>query len=268
MAEISLPTLFTGGIYYSREHYPTGTVTNPRRVMNYELEVYLEDSGESTVNGTAYPIHRNQVLFAQPGDIRQSRLHFKSVFLHFQLPAGELTARLSGCPRVMELPEAEALKQEMLELCEQKRQGQNADLLIAAGLLKCLHRILQATRQENHHEKPLVQTARDYIEHHFHQKIDLEDIAAACHLSPVYFHRQYTAAAGETPRETLLRRRLTAAHSLLRASELPMAEIALGCGFSSQAYFSQCFREQRGCTPLEYRRQCRLRLIHPDEEEK
>jgi AraC-like DNA-binding protein len=46
--------------------------------------------------------------------------------------------------------------------------------------------------------------------------------------------------------------RLQRAAELLARKTGSVAEIAYFVGFSSQAYFAKCFREQFGCSPREY----------------
>jgi transcriptional regulator GlxA family with amidase domain len=47
---------------------------------------------------------------------------------------------------------------------------------------------------------------------------------------------------------------LCTAQHLLRQSRISLADIALGCGFSSQSYMTDIFRQQLGITPQQYRR--------------
>ncbi len=73
-------------------------------------------------------------------------------------------------------------------------------------------------------------------------------------LSRSQLHRKLRALTNQSP--TLLVRsiRLHRAAELLQQKGGSVAEIAYGVGFSSQAYFAKCFREELGCTPKEYAR--------------
>jgi AraC family transcriptional regulator len=44
------------------------------------------------------------------------------------------------------------------------------------------------------------------------------------------------------------------AQELLRDTELPLADIALACGFSSQSRLTTAFRRATGFTPARYRK--------------
>lgn len=257
----NLPVLTGCGIFSSRSHFPHQQKTAPRTVANYELELFLEDGGVSYINGEAHPIRAGMVLLAQPGDTRCSELHFKALFLHFRFHDRPLQQRLSGCRCVLQPADPQPLYRQMLALCDKYyTESPENELATAAGILSCLRLLLQEQQYRRVPLDPLVRTAREYMEHHYADRLSLQTIADACHLSGVYFHRRYTALTGETPHTYLQRRRLEAARSLLRTTDLPLAEVAQACGFSSQAYFSQRFREAEDCTPSQYRQ----RISHPD----
>ena len=52
----------------------------------------------------------------------------------------------------------------------------------------------------------------------------------------------------------LLNRRLAAARTQLETTNIPAKNIAYGCGFSSESYFSAVFRREHNMTPGEYRK--------------
>lgn len=253
----NLPVLVGGGIFHSRSLFPERAITDPRTVTDYELEYFPEDGGVSILNGREYPIRAGAVLFAVPGDVRRSRLHFKALFLHFRFHDRELHRRLAGCSGVFTPPTESPLPRQLQAVCDLAYE-RGAELRVAAALLGCMEELLRCRGEMPHgQQEPLVARTQAYIDHHFAQPLTLETLAAASHLSPVYFHKCYTAAAGETPHATLLRRRVDAARLLLRTTELPLAQVAQNCGFSTQAYFSSCFKQQVGKTPGEYRRTVR-----------
>jgi AraC family transcriptional regulator len=53
--------------------------------------------------------------------------------------------------------------------------------------------------------------------------------------------------------EYLRRLRIERATALLRDTRMPIAEIALVCGFSSQAHLTTMFRKTVGTTPRRFR---------------
>ena len=68
------------------------------------------------------------------------------------------------------------------------------------------------------------------------------------HLARVMQHRY-----GCTFRQRLLEIRLYCAQEHLATTRLPISQIALRCGFTSDSVFSAAFRKKMGCTPTQYR---------------
>jgi len=81
----------------------------------------------------------------------------------------------------------------------------------------------------------------------------LSDIANALGLEAYRFTRRFRASFGETPRRFLMRKRLERACRLLQNSDDSLADIALSCGFSSQAHMTSAFSKQLNTTPARYR---------------
>ena len=48
------------------------TKSNPRTVISYELEIFLDDGGVSYMNDEQREVHRGMLLCAKPGAVRRS----------------------------------------------------------------------------------------------------------------------------------------------------------------------------------------------------
>ncbi|MCC2655795.1 MAG: AraC family transcriptional regulator [Panacagrimonas sp.] len=93
----------------------------------------------------------------------------------------------------------------------------------------------------------------DLLEDSIERGVSLGDLACKAGLSRTYFAEAFQRATGTSPHRYLTQRRIARAQSLLQHSALPLAEIALQCGFCNQAHFSQTFRQSTGTTPSRYR---------------
>jgi AraC family transcriptional regulator len=83
--------------------------------------------------------------------------------------------------------------------------------------------------------------------------LPLAALSARAGLSPFHFHRLFSAVAGETPKQYILRLRVNRGAALLLASERPVLDVALSCGFHSHEAFTRAFARQFGMTPRSYR---------------
>lgn len=89
----------------------------------------------------------------------------------------------------------------------------------------------------------------EYIDAHLGEDLGLADLARVAGVSTWHFAHCFKASLGISPHRYVRRCRLQAATRLLTSSPLPIAEIALSLGFSSQSHFTQAFREHTGMTP-------------------
>jgi len=95
---------------------------------------------------------------------------------------------------------------------------------------------------------------RDMMEARLSEPISLAELAGAVSLSVSQFSRRFKASTGEAPHRFLMRLRLEQASRLLRASTVPIAEIAVRCGFSHQEHLTRVLRAQLATTPAAMRR--------------
>jgi AraC family transcriptional regulator len=94
----------------------------------------------------------------------------------------------------------------------------------------------------------------DYIEQHLGEDLSLESLAAEVNLSPLYLVRAFRSAVGQSPHQYVVARRVEHARRLLAGTALPIAEISLASGFSSQSHLSSWFRRLVGVSPAAYRK--------------
>jgi AraC-like DNA-binding protein len=104
---------------------------------------------------------------------------------------------------------------------------------------------------------PKLKRVIDFIEANLHESIGLDDLARAAGLSANHFLRVFKLATGETPYHFLRARRLERARQMLADDAIPLAELALECGFANQAHFTAAFSRELGISPGRYRRAVR-----------
>lgn len=97
--------------------------------------------------------------------------------------------------------------------------------------------------------------ARDLIDRHYAEPLDLDAIARAAGYSRHHFARAFRAAYGEPPGRYLSRRRVERAQDLLRSVNLTVTEVCHLVGCSSLGSFSSRFTEFVGMPPSQFQRQ-------------
>jgi AraC family transcriptional regulator len=95
----------------------------------------------------------------------------------------------------------------------------------------------------------------EFIEDNLEGDLSLQAMAEEVDISPLYLARAFKAAVGQSPHQYVLLRRIERAKELLRNTDLPVVDVALSSGFSSQSHLSHWFIRQVGVSPAVYRRQ-------------
>lgn len=92
-----------------------------------------------------------------------------------------------------------------------------------------------------------------YIEKNFDKKISTGYLAKLSNYSLRQFLRVFKRAYGLTPTDYIMNIRIKNACRLLRASDYPITQIALSCGFCDSNYFSRAFKKEKKLSPTQYR---------------
>lgn len=96
----------------------------------------------------------------------------------------------------------------------------------------------------------------------FDESLRASDLARAAAFSPWHFHRVFQALTGVTPAGYVRKRRFAEICRRLCTTDLPIAALALDCGFGSQATFTRAFTREIGVSPGRYRRVRQLAPAH------
>jgi AraC-like DNA-binding protein len=101
---------------------------------------------------------------------------------------------------------------------------------------------------------PSVDRALNFIQGHFHDTCDLEQISRSAGTSPQRLSRLFRKELGMTPIRYLWYRRGEEGIRLLRETGLTVAEISHLCGFQNPYHFSRRIRQEYGASPAALRK--------------
>jgi len=88
--------------------------------------------------------------------------------------------------------------------------------------------------------------------------LSIERISKELGISRVHLHRKLKEAYQLSPSIYLRNIRLEHAACMLKSKKISIAEVAYAVGFSSHQYFSNCFKDFYGMSPLEYAEKNRI----------
>lgn len=94
-----------------------------------------------------------------------------------------------------------------------------------------------------------------YVKAHLRENPSLKETAREVNVSASYLSKIFVTYLHTPFSSFLLNEKIACAQRLLSGSKLNMTEIAAEAGFSSSAYFSDCFKRITGMSPMQFRRE-------------
>lgn len=93
-------------------------------------------------------------------------------------------------------------------------------------------------------------------------RLSVGEVAEALTLSTSYFVRSFTNTVGVAPYRWLVEQRISQARELLTRTTIPLAQVALECGFTDQSHFTNAFNRRVGTTPSKWRKREGAQHLH------
>ncbi len=97
-----------------------------------------------------------------------------------------------------------------------------------------------------------IEEIRDYIEHHYMERITLDDLCFLFGTNKTTVCHNFKAMYGDTLVHYINRLRIKKAKKLMREGNMNLSELASRVGFSSIHYFSKVFKFYEQKSPTEY----------------
>ena len=107
-----------------------------------------------------------------------------------------------------------------------------------------------------HNEKNVItlKKALAYIRNSYDQQMTLKDIADSAGISPKYLCTFFKEMTGKSPFEYINAYRIERAARKLISTDWPVTQIAYMCGFNDLSYFIKTFKQIKGVTPKNFRK--------------
>jgi len=276
------PRLLRSSLYSEGRNLPQGYGLGERYVYDYELEFFIYSKGNMVIEGTTYPVSKDDIVFRKPGELVEGIMPYSCYLLCFDLLGNtnkdSLTYELSNqctfqthyvnefldsIPSVFH-PKSGDIYLKLFDdiLSEYINPSLGSSLIVKSNILKIFYEmqkeILSPTMNNTsffnspHFNK--LKYSLDFIIRNSDKKITLLDIASVTNLSPTYFHKIFTENFKITPNNYLNKIRLNKAKELLVKTSTPINQIALDCGFDNIPYFSTIFKSNFNMSPIDFRK--------------
>ena len=93
----------------------------------------------------------------------------------------------------------------------------------------------------------------EFIESRLSEEVNIRQAALSGFTSLMQLYRDFYTYTGHSVKEYIRKRRVSNALSFIKSSDLPLAEIAFLCGYSSQQALCRFVKDATGMTPLAYK---------------
>lgn len=100
----------------------------------------------------------------------------------------------------------------------------------------------------------------EYMQSHFHDKIDMKTLSAMANLTPSSFSRLFKRTLGESPMEYLTRVRMDSAKTLLSQKGSRVRDVSAAVGYEDEFHFSRIFHRTVGVSPTFYMKRNQLKV--------
>jgi AraC-like DNA-binding protein/mannose-6-phosphate isomerase-like protein (cupin superfamily) len=267
-----------------RDLYESGETTGLYRHIDF-LSLYAVRNGRGIhrIESHAYSVVRGDVyLMAAGASHSLSQFHmlevdvfyFQNTIFHaeelaalrqspgiWQLFAGDSVME----PRIHTTPEEWRTVEAQIELlrCEWGEDTPAGSILLKHEFFRLLvmlarllenRTLIQAPFQDSRLQDTGLAEALRYCEENFDKPLSVPLLASRSFLSRGHFTELFTREVGLSPAAYIRRIRLEKARTLLRDTNLRIAQIAVRCGFKNAAQFSRTFRAAYEISPLQFRK--------------
>ena len=89
----------------------------------------------------------------------------------------------------------------------------------------------------------------DYLNENYMCDLSMDEIASYTGRSLATFKRDFAKVSDLTPQKWIIRRRLEAAHDLIKSGRKKVTEACLDVGFKNLSHFSKIYKETYGVAP-------------------
>jgi AraC-like DNA-binding protein len=114
-----------------------------------------------------------------------------------------------------------------------------------------------SNRRRTHSYSKMVNDCCSFIDEHVRERLRVSQVAASIGFNADYASKRFKGETGRSIGEYVKEAKISEARSLLKYSELSIAEISELLSFSSQSFFTSVFRQVTGVTPGQYREKAR-----------
>lgn len=227
----------------------------------FEIDIIISGNGESNINGKSYALQKGDIVFISPSDHHNYVMAESTAmkFINIAFPMGVISTQamnvLTTDLKVIRMKEDEyECVTKVFDFVAKKYDENSYDcMLLMKASIEWLIVFLSYSLEKNPANKSQnadFSRVLIYINNNFSQEnLNRASVANAIHMSPIHFSKKFHKVVGISFQDYLLNTRLNYASTMLKMTNMTVAEIADLSGFGSDSYFSKIFKKRFGISP-------------------
>ena len=254
-------------------HFPRAAnhyVDRQHGSAEFVIQFCLEGTGFCSFGGQKTSIRAHQ-YFVLPPHIRhaygtEGRGEWKVAWIHFSGDAaGELAHALTpdGFGRAHAMQVSKAWFKGLNDISQSLKYDQGLDNIgyNNSRIWAVLSALVYRDRVREIEAGPsAVEKAIRFMQRNVNNHISLPEIADSSGLSVSRLSMVFREQTGAAPKEYFLNLKMKRACTYLSMTQLPVKDIATNLAFQDPYYFSRCFKQRVGISPLKYRKRQALKV--------
>ena len=262
--------------YVNHTPHTTGHTTNHLHDY-YEICFFISGNRAYILDDICYNVHPNCIILIKPytmhstkGDLPAGRtvIYFTREYLSKYF-SEEILDEMLKCFDT-EIINLNKTSNQVKFIIEQILQAKNQNdeklaLVLLAQLLLTLNGLQKyklnssiiTQDKTNKQKNQIVQAIISYVNANIETVRSLEEIATAVYFSPSYISSVFKQITGFAIMQYVIDTKINLALKDLTLSQTSITDIAMKYGFSSNAHFSNTFKQSMGISPSQYRNSIR-----------
>lgn len=250
---------------------PVNRNLNPKAHIHedyYQLIFTQNSVGKLVLDDRSYPFKPEHLYFTAPG-VQHTCANKKTtqyIIFYFKILNRELAETVDSLPPELAPRDLMSCKQMLSQSAYEFSSGTEFGRLRAnayfelflSAALDGAPMSVSTTEQTAETVSAMndrgIDHALNYIYNNFSNEISIDYLVEISHFERRQFFRIFKEKFGTTPNKYIIELRMNKAKALLTSTNMPMAEIAIYCGFKTEHYFGQAFKTREGISPNEFRK--------------
>ncbi|MFC6202734.1 AraC family transcriptional regulator [Lactiplantibacillus nangangensis] len=253
--------LYNSGIEACQPRYSYG----PKRRDYHFIHFVTEGKGQLEIEGQTLEVHENQLFIVPANTVStytaDEKAPWKYAWIGFtgieSLNLVQTLRQASPNNYVMDCADSNFYEERIERILELSQNTLAAYFKINGIMYDIVGNLLgeHGINVAANYDGSVSAQAMRYMEHHYHDDIQISDIAYSLGIHPNYLSAMFKQEIGVSPKTYLTSLKLNKAKKLLTESDDPINVIAGSVGFTDALSFSKFFKKGLGCAPTAYRKE-------------